>query len=130
MINMYFGLENVDEYEIDDKNHMVKTITVGAIVEWPRDQQGMSSKVISTKYAILHKIVMTNWLAFAHRGSLSLKFVELLYRIGQRISLNLGDLIYHQIMSFTDLKDPKVNLHYPSLIFSILNSSRNEALQL
>lgn len=116
MINMYFGLEEVDEVEIDDKNHMVKTVTVGVIAEWPRYQQGLSAEFLSTKYAILHKITMTNWLASAHRGSLSLKFVELLYRIGQKMPMDLGNLIYHQIMSLTNSKDPKVKLPYPNLI--------------
>lgn len=65
---------------------------------------------------------MTNWMATTHRGSLNLKFVELLHKIGQRIPINLGEIIFNQIMSFIEPKEPKVKMSYPSLIFGILTS--------
>lgn len=69
------------------------------------------------KYATFHKIAMTNWMATAHRGSLNLKFVELVYKNRQHIPVKLVEIIFSQIMSFTE---PKVKLSYPSLIFGIL----------
>lgn len=50
----------MDEGEIKDKNYVVKVITAGAVAEWPMDQHGLFVMVLNTKYAILHKIAMTN----------------------------------------------------------------------
>lgn len=116
MINDYIYRDDIEEGIIDNLDQMIKIVIVGIVTQWSRDLV-LVANVFSAKYIVLQKIAMTNQMAATHRGSLNLKQAELFHRVNHRIPIDIGQLIFAQILCFVDPKEPKVKLHYPSLIY-------------
>ncbi|XP_031101745.1 uncharacterized protein LOC116005639 [Ipomoea triloba] len=102
-INIYLGIDADDIEDPDiDVNMLTKVIAGGTYSYWPTETNMLPAKSLTTKYAILHKIAMTNWLPSEHRGALNLQMENLIYKIGKGIPINLGNLIFKQVVSFRD----------------------------
>lgn len=67
---------------------------------------------------------MTNWMPSEHRGALNLQMANLIYRIGKGIPVDLGDLIFKQVITFRKpaTKESKVKLPYPCTIYGVLRT--------
>ena len=68
IINQYWECANVpeNEVEIPKTNPMVSIIIRGKIRSWPYKYNLGSSYLITSRYSILHKIEMCNWMPTTH----------------------------------------------------------------
>ncbi|XP_031124322.1 proteoglycan 4-like [Ipomoea triloba] len=67
-INLYLGIDASDiEDPIIGANTITKVITGGTYSYWPAETNMLPAKSLTTKYAILHKLAMTNWMPNEHR---------------------------------------------------------------
>ncbi|MEQ5154411.1 hypothetical protein ABN254_21580, partial [Providencia rettgeri] len=124
-INLYLGIDSSDiEDPILGANAITKVITGGTYSYWPGETNKLPAKSLTTKYAVLHKIAMTNWLPNEHRGSLNFNMASLIYRIGRGIPVDLGDIIFKHIASFRkpESKEKKVKLPFPCTIYAVLRT--------
>ncbi|XP_031118968.1 uncharacterized protein LOC116022395 [Ipomoea triloba] len=107
-INLYLG---IDANDIDDPvlgaNTITKVITGGTYSYWPTETNMLPAKSLTTKYAILHKIAMTNWMPNEHRGGLNLPMATLIYKIGK------GN---------QNQRKKKVKLPFPCTIYGVLRT--------
>ncbi|XP_031106192.1 uncharacterized protein LOC116010829 [Ipomoea triloba] len=123
VINMYLGIDASDIEDPDlGANTITKIITGGTYSYWPSETNMLPAKSLTTKYAILHKIAMTNWMPNEHRGGLNLPMANLIYRIRKGIPVDLGDLIFKHVASFRKpaTKESKVKLPFPCTIYGVL----------
>lgn len=73
------------------------------------------------KYDILHKIVLFNWMPSGYSTTVRKDLVDLMYRIGHSILVDLGSRIFNKIFSFVEhRKEAKVNLPFPILIYGVI----------
>ncbi|XP_031112033.1 uncharacterized protein LOC116016004 [Ipomoea triloba] len=122
---MYLGIDASDiEDPILGANTITKVITGGTYSYWRTETNMLPAKSLTTKYAILHKIAMTNWMPSKHRGGLNMQMANLIYRIGKGIPVDLSDLIFKHVATFRKpaTKESKVKLPFPCTIYGILHT--------
>ncbi|XP_019188793.1 PREDICTED: uncharacterized protein LOC109183032 [Ipomoea nil] len=123
MINDYYGLKAVDEEEITDWDLVARTLTGGQTpVRLTCDIDTLSSSVLTSKYVILHRIALHNWLPSAHFHTVGKQLAALLFRIGTKMSIDLGKWIFYHFLTLIHPREQKVRLPYPNLIFGVLTS--------
>ncbi|XP_031108382.1 uncharacterized protein LOC116012846 [Ipomoea triloba] len=124
-INMYLGIDASDiEDPVIGANTITKVITRGTYSYWPAETNMLPAKSLTTKYAILHKLAMTNWMPNEHRGGLNFLMATLIYKIGKGIPVDLSDIIFKHVASFRkpESKESKVKLSFPCTIYGVLRS--------
>ncbi|XP_019186029.1 PREDICTED: uncharacterized protein LOC109180785 [Ipomoea nil] len=123
VINEYYGLKGVDEEEITDWDLVVRTLTGGQTSAWPTgDIDTLSSSKLTSKYVILHRIALHNWLPSAHFHTVGKQLAALLFRIGTKMSIDLGSWIFYHILTLIHPQEQKVRLPFPNLIFGVLTT--------
>ncbi|XP_019178986.1 PREDICTED: uncharacterized protein LOC109174176 [Ipomoea nil] len=123
MINEYSGMKPVEEEEISDWDLVAKTLTGGLAPVWPTgDNDTLSSSEFTSKFVILHRIALHNWLPSAHFHTVGKQLAALLFRIGTKMTVDLGRWIFYHILTLIHPREQKVRLPYPNLIFGILSS--------
>ncbi|XP_019154358.1 PREDICTED: uncharacterized protein LOC109150835 [Ipomoea nil] len=75
---------------------------------------------LTSKYAVLQKIALANWMPSLHESTLKRSLADLLYKIGKGIKVDLGNLIYTQVTNLAENKGTKACLIFPNLICSVL----------
>ncbi|KAG9445145.1 hypothetical protein H6P81_016485 [Aristolochia fimbriata] len=107
-----------EELEEEEDVVTLQELTGGKLSVWPNSYSIPASSLIP-KYAALHKITVWDWLPSTHRGSLSKRLVDFVYRAGTEQQFNVGVKIFEHI-----LQGPKSgeqgHIVFPSLIFGIL----------
>ena len=83
---------------------------------------------MSTKYAILHKIGIYNWLPSTHTSHVTKTLATLLFQIGTRQIFNLRRLVFDNILRYVESFALKLGIGYPSFIFGILKGQSNSLL--
>ncbi|XP_031131819.1 uncharacterized protein LOC116033202 [Ipomoea triloba] len=124
-INLYLGIDASDiEDPVIGANIITKVITGGTYSYWPAETNMLPAKSLTTKYVILHKLAMTNWMPNEHRGGLNFLMATLIYKIGKGIPVDLGDIIFKHVASFIkpESKESKVKLPFPCTIYGVLRS--------
>ncbi|XP_019158347.1 PREDICTED: uncharacterized protein LOC109155075 [Ipomoea nil] len=98
MINKYYGLQGVQEEAITNWDLVAKTITGGQADRWPTgDKDALPSSQLTSKYVIIHRLALHNWLPLA----------SLLFRIGTKMSIDLGSWIYYHILTMIHPREQK-----------------------
>ncbi|XP_031099679.1 uncharacterized protein LOC116003879 [Ipomoea triloba] len=124
-INMYLDIDASDiEDPVIGANTITKVITGGTYNYWPAKTNMLPAKSLTTKYAILHKIAMTNWMPNEHKAGLNLLMATLIYKIRRGIPVDLDDIIFKHVASFKkpESKESKVKLLFPCTIYGVLLS--------
>ena len=83
-----------------------------------------SSSVLLTKYSILHKIAIANWLPTLHISSISKDLAVFIFLIGTSKPFDLEKVIFQVITSNAESESTFGLLPFPSLIFEIVNFKR------
>ncbi|XP_019190494.1 PREDICTED: uncharacterized protein LOC109184954 [Ipomoea nil] len=123
VINEYYGLRAVDEEEITDWDLVARTLTGGQTPVWPTgDVDTLSSSKLTSKYVILHRIALHNWLPSAHFHTVGKQLAALLFRIGTKMTIDLGKWIFYHFLTLIHPREQKVRLLYPNLIFGVLTT--------
>ncbi|XP_019166199.1 PREDICTED: uncharacterized protein LOC109161996 [Ipomoea nil] len=129
MINYYYGLKGVHEGEIKDWDLVAKTLTGGQTDTWPTAEKDyLPSSQLTSKYVILHRLALHNWLPSAHFHTVGKQFVALLFRIGTKMSIDLESWIYYHILTLIHPREQMVQLPFPNLIFGVLTTQGLEPM--
>ena len=76
---------------------MVLVLTRGDMRDWLQKHNLWPSH-LSTRYSILHKIAMTNWLATTHRTTIMKNFATFLFQISTKRKFNLGRPVLEHVL--------------------------------
>ncbi|VFQ87027.1 unnamed protein product [Cuscuta campestris] len=84
------------------------------------------SSILKSSYAILFRVAAYHWLPTTHMNTVPLCIATLIYKIKHEIPVNLGKIIFDQIMSFASerAKQNSNGLPYPLLIYQMLKSEK------
>ncbi|XP_019161144.1 PREDICTED: uncharacterized protein LOC109157760 [Ipomoea nil] len=129
MINEYYGLSAVHEEAITGWDSVAKTLTGGQTDTWPSgDKDYLPSSQLTSKYVILHRLALYNWLPSAHFHTVGKQLAGLLFRIGTKIVFDLGAWIYNHILTLIHPCEQKVRLPFPNMIFGVLTTQGLEPM--
>ena len=119
IINAHLNSARVTASFTPDYDEIAKEITGGVRTTWGRAKSFPSSQLTS-KYAILERLALYNWIPSFHRTGVLKSMAVLLYKLGKGISFDLGALIFQQISRHAETTSINLAIGYPSLIFGIL----------
>ncbi|XP_019175569.1 PREDICTED: uncharacterized protein LOC109170887 [Ipomoea nil] len=117
LINEYLGSSNEDQGIQLESEQIALEITAGNVVF---EKNKIKAASLTSKYAILQKIALVNWMPSLHESKVKRSLAELLYKIGKGIKVNLGTYIHSQITNIAEDSVSKTCLIFPSLIYSLL----------
>ncbi|XP_019157368.1 PREDICTED: uncharacterized protein LOC109153932 [Ipomoea nil] len=123
VINKYYGLPTVQEEAVTEWDVVAKTLTGGHTTSWPTgDKDYLLSSHLTSRYVILHRLALHNWLPSAHFNTVGKLLVGFLFRIGTKMQCDLGKWIFYHVLTLVHPREQKVRLPFPNLIFGILTS--------
>ncbi|XP_019171363.1 PREDICTED: uncharacterized protein LOC109166920 [Ipomoea nil] len=129
MINEYYSLTAVHEEAITDWDSVAMTLTGGQTDTWPfGDKDYLPSSQLTSKYVILHRLALHNWLPSAHFHTVGKQLASLLFRIGTKMAFDLGAWIYNHILTLIRPREQKAMLPFPNLIFGVLTTQGLEPM--
>ncbi|XP_019178858.1 PREDICTED: uncharacterized protein LOC109174020 [Ipomoea nil] len=119
MINEYYGLTDVQEDPVTDWNLVARTLTGGQTKSWPtRDKDYLQSSHLTSRYVILHRLALHNWLPSAHFHTVGKLLAGFLFRIGKKMPIDLGKWIYYHILTLIHPREQKGLEPMPSEVIS------------
>ena len=86
----------------------------------------LSSVVLTTKYPILDKIVIVNWLPRLHISSILKDLALLLYIVGTGVSFDLTKVIFQVVFSNVEFENIVGVLPFPYLIYELLKIQKKD----
>nr|GMD37718.1 tetratricopeptide repeat protein 33 isoform X1 [Ipomoea batatas] len=96
-------------------------LTGGAKTRWIA-KDTIKAVDLTASFALLHKIACANWMPTKHHAYVKRSMVVLLYKIDQGVMINLGKLLFQQILDARNGANGKKELILPNLIYGILVS--------
>lgn len=100
IINEYMGRsKSTGSEKVPSIDNISKEITVGQVNKWTKKDL-LSFGLLSLKYAIMNKICATNWASTNHNSSITSSLDKLIFKIGTKSKLNLGEYVFDQTMIF------------------------------
>ncbi|XP_019197859.1 PREDICTED: uncharacterized protein LOC109191679 [Ipomoea nil] len=119
MINEYYGLTVVQEDPVTDWNLVARTLTGGQTKSWPTgDKDYLQSSHLTSRYVILHRLALHNWLPSAHFHTVGKLLAGFLFRIGTKMPIDLGKWIYYHILTLIHPREQKGLEPMPSEVIS------------
>ncbi|XP_019194911.1 PREDICTED: uncharacterized protein LOC109188742 [Ipomoea nil] len=116
IINRYLGTPEAEQNMEINSEQVAQELTAGNVIF---EKNKIKAASLTSKYAILQKIALANWMPSLHESTVKWTLAELLYKIGKGVKLNMGVIIYSQITNLAE--DTKSNTSiFPNLIFGIL----------
>ena len=100
-------------------NVVTMVLTGNFVLVWP-NLNVISNALLTTKYSILHKIAITNWMPRLHISTISKNLVILLYAVGNNVPFDMANVIFQVIMSYAEAETIVGGLPFPSLIHEVL----------
>ena len=103
MINEVLNLEPLDEDEVDEetaldgisKSELTEFLTEGTRKEW----KNLTTADLSPCYGAFMIIVAHNWIPSTHKTHVSIDKARLVYKIARGIRVDMGRLIFKQVMN-------------------------------
>ncbi|XP_019183656.1 PREDICTED: uncharacterized protein LOC109178478 [Ipomoea nil] len=116
-INNYLGTSEIEQKIELNSEQVAKERTAGNV---SFEKNKIKAASLTSKYAILQKIALTNWMPSLHESTVKWTLAKLLYKIGKGVKTNMGSIIHAQITNLAEDTKSNTSLVFPSLIFSIL----------
>lgn len=69
---------------------------------------------------VLHTVRVSNWIPTKNKQSVTIPTERLLYVIGQKKKVNIGQLIFENLASLGGVKNPKFSIGNPSLLYELV----------
>lgn len=79
-------------------------------------------------YAILNKTGATNWEPTNHNSSITSTLAKLIFQIGTKSKLNLGEYVFDQTMKHVDYFAVNIPITFPCLLTRIILNQHPEVL--
>lgn len=108
------------EDQVPSRIELISELTGGKDKKgWPESGLYRAS-LLSSKYSVLHKIGVKNWIPTAHSTGVSLALAQFLFMIGTGRSVDVGKLFYSQIIKHAGSEAIKLPIPYPAMITGII----------
>ncbi|XP_031099803.1 uncharacterized protein LOC116004001 [Ipomoea triloba] len=117
LINDYMGTSTTENSASINSEQVAQELTAGNV---SFEKNKIKAASLTSKYAILQKIALVNWMPSLHENTIKWSLAELLYKIGKRIKINFGEIVHSQIMNLVGNGTPKASLLFPNLIYTLL----------
>ncbi|XP_019177712.1 PREDICTED: uncharacterized protein LOC109172916 [Ipomoea nil] len=115
VINKYYGLPTVQEEAVTEWDVVAKTLTGGHTTSWPTgDKDYLLSSHLTSRYVILHRLALHNWLPSAHFNTVGKLLAGFLFRIGTKMQCDLGKWIFYH-----GLKPMPSEVISPTLLYTV-----------
>ncbi|XP_019150551.1 PREDICTED: uncharacterized protein LOC109147344 [Ipomoea nil] len=101
-----------------ESEQVIQELTAGNV---SYDKKKIKAASLTSKYAILQKIALVNWMPSLHETTIKWSLAELLYKTGKGIKVNIENIVYSQIINLAESSESKASLIFPNLIQSILS---------
>ncbi|XP_019183582.1 PREDICTED: uncharacterized protein LOC109178416 [Ipomoea nil] len=86
VINKYYGLPTVQEEAVTEWDVVAKTLTGEHTTSWPTgDKDYLLSSHLTSRYVILHRLALHNWLPSTHFNTVGKLLAGFLFRIGTKM---------------------------------------------
>ncbi|XP_019157188.1 PREDICTED: uncharacterized protein LOC109153779 [Ipomoea nil] len=119
MINKYYGLPAVQEEDVTDWDLVARTLTGGQTTSWPTgDKDYLLSSHLTSRYVILHRLALHNWLPSAHFNTVGKLLAGFLFRNETNMQLDLGKWIYYHVLTLIHPREQKGLEPMPSEVIS------------
>jgi len=109
--------EGVAELEATD-NQVSNEITKNKVKVWPTKGKILSGK-LSVKYVILNRIGNSNWVP-THLSDIATGLAKFFYAIGIKAKMDLGRIIFDQIVKHAKTDAVRLSIAFPTLLCSIM----------
>nr|GMC75189.1 uncharacterized protein LOC109178478 [Ipomoea batatas] len=117
LINDYMGTSNIENTPSINSEQVAQELTAGNV---SFEKNKIKAASLTSKYAILQKIALVNWMPSLHENTVKWSLAELLYKIGKGIKINFGESVHSQIINLVGNGTPKASLIFPNLIYTLL----------
>ncbi|XP_019158204.1 PREDICTED: uncharacterized protein LOC109154920 [Ipomoea nil] len=117
VINASYNTLKQDDQFNHNGDIIAQEITAGNVV---LEKKNIKAACLTSKYAILQKISLSNWMPSLHENTVKWSLAELLYKVGKKVKINYGELVHQQVINLAENKSPKASLIFPNLIQTIL----------
>ena len=107
-----------------DMHKVAVELISSALTHWPIEK-AIPSAVLTSKYSLLRKIAIANWLPRLHISTVSNDLAVLLFAIGTSEDFDLAKVIFQVIKSNAESENTVNVLPYPFLIFEILQLQKD-----
>lgn len=120
VINKFLGRIDEPQVELEVTDDQVcKEITTKQLRHWTNKGK-LSAGKLSVKYAILHRIDTTNWVATNHTSTISTGLGKFIYVVGTKRAFDFGKYIFEQVLKQALSTAVKMPICFPSLIYGII----------
>ncbi|XP_019163620.1 PREDICTED: uncharacterized protein LOC109159961 [Ipomoea nil] len=117
IINRYLGTSEIEQETELNSEQVAKELTAGNV---SFEKNKIKAASLTSKYAILQKIALANWMPSLHESTVKWTLAELLYKIGKGVKINMGSIIHTQVTNLAENTKSNNSLVFPNLISSIL----------
>nr|GLL19831.1 uncharacterized protein LOC109169177 [Ipomoea trifida] len=119
VINQFFGSFDCDADYTEDMDVVTRRLTGGTRVRWVKNDTIKVVELTST-FAYLHKIAYSNWMPTTQKGYVPRAMAVLLFKIASGIQVNLGKLLFYEVVDARNGAKGRKDLILPNLIYSLL----------
>ncbi|XP_019198083.1 PREDICTED: uncharacterized protein LOC109191866 [Ipomoea nil] len=117
IINRCLGTSEIEQEIELNSEQVAKELTAGNV---SFEKNKIKAASLTSKYAILQKIALANWMPSLHESTVKWTLAELLYKIGKGVKINMGSIIHTQVTNLAEDTKSNTSLIFPNLISSIL----------
>ncbi|KAG9451352.1 hypothetical protein H6P81_011317 [Aristolochia fimbriata] len=124
ILDMFVGVPSVDEIPDDASlDEIISELTGGYKKQWV-SHRTFPTSALTTKYYGLHKAAISHWMPTGHYTIVNKALARFMYRVGKSIPVNLGKIIFDQVINFVENLKHYASMMFPSTIYSILVSQK------
>nr|GMC57993.1 uncharacterized protein LOC109169177 [Ipomoea batatas] len=116
---IFFGSFDCDADYTEDMDVVTRRLTGGTRVRWVKNDTIKVVELTST-FAYLHKIAYSNWMPTTQKGYVPRAMAVLLFKIASGIEVNLGKLLFDQVVDARNGAKGRKDLILPNLIYCLL----------
>uniref|UniRef100_A0A9I9EDY8 Putative plant transposon protein domain-containing protein n=1 Tax=Cucumis melo TaxID=3656 RepID=A0A9I9EDY8_CUCME len=104
-------------------------LTRGIVPVWPVDGQ-LPVASLTVKYAILHRIGISNWIPFNHSSTTSTSMGHFVYLVGTGVKVNVGEFIFNHLLHHVDTYVIHIPIFFPRILSEFILSQHSDILTL
>nr|GMC89225.1 uncharacterized protein LOC109169177 [Ipomoea batatas] len=119
VINSLFDSPNINDDYQEDLDIVAYELTGGIKHLWTT-KDTVQSAILTPTYALLHKVALHNWMPTKHKSYFKASLAVFLHKITNGVKINLGKLLFDQVLNARDGKQRRKELILPNMVFNLL----------
>ncbi|GAA0164155.1 hypothetical protein LIER_19860 [Lithospermum erythrorhizon] len=130
VINSYYGISNseVNGYFLKQA-YIIRELNGNTTKIWPADITQLVASTLSLRYSVLHKAALSCLVPGSNNTNVSYIMGKVLYVLGSNEKLNIGQVIFDQIIDHAKSHSTLKPIGIFSMIYGILLAQKPDLLQ-